>query len=125
MKSKGQARFRDFIQRTDKINIIATSQALFTDIQNEDKPFHNFFHIIQLKRLNENETKDLLYKMAAIENEAKLLTHFSTSKVKGQVMAIHFLSEGNHRLIALFFEFLKTEIKIYLIYPFLQTLVKL
>lgn len=122
MKAQEQGRLRDFIQQTDKINIIATSQSLFADIQREDKPFHNFFHVIHLERLKENETKDLLIKMASEENADELLRHFKTFKGKGQIKAIHFLSEGNHRLIALFFEFLKTDIKSDLSGPFLKTL---
>lgn len=125
MKPKGQARLRDFIQRTDKVNFIATSQTLFSDIQNEDKPFHNFFQIVHLKRLNEKQTKTLLVKMATIEKANDLIEHLSTPQGNGQARAIHFLSEGNHRLIALFFEFLKSDIKSNLTEPFLQTLDKL
>ncbi len=125
MKKNGQARFRDFIQQYDKVNIIATSQTLFADIQREDKPFHNFFQITHLTRLNIDETKELLIKFAKIEGPEKMLNHFNTIKGQGQVKTIHFLSGGNHRLIALFFEFLKTELKSDMAEPFLKTLDKL
>ncbi|OQX77176.1 MAG: hypothetical protein B6D64_08660 [Bacteroidetes bacterium 4484_276] len=125
MKLHGQARFRDFIQQTDKINIIATNRSLFADIQREDKPFHNYFHIIHLDPLTRDETKELIIKLTAIEASPELTAHLNTNKGIGQIRSIHFLSEGNHRLIAMFFEFLKADIKSNLTIPFLKTLDRL
>jgi tetratricopeptide (TPR) repeat protein len=125
MKKTGQARLRDFIQQYEKVNIIATSQVLFADIQNEDKPFHNFFKITHLDRLSEEETKRLLQTFARTEGPPELESHFQTNRGISQMKSIHFLSGGNHRLIALFYEFLKIDIKSDMADPFLKTLDKL
>jgi Tfp pilus assembly protein PilF/DNA-binding MarR family transcriptional regulator len=125
MKKTGQSRLRDFLQQYDKVNIIATSQVLFEDIQNEDRPFHNFFQITHLDRLTESETQELLITLAKTEGPEELKDHFSTNKGIGQVKSIHFLSGGNHRLINLFYEFLKTDLKSDMADPFLKTLDKL
>ncbi|MBN1181050.1 MAG: hypothetical protein JXB49_02100 [Bacteroidales bacterium] len=125
LKKAGQAKLRDFIQQYEKIILIATSQVLFTDIQNEDKPFHNFFQIIHLNRLSEAETKTFLKTLANIEGPIDLKAHLQTVQGISQMKSIHFLSSGNHRLIALFYEFLKNDIKSDMAKPFLQTLDKL
>lgn len=125
MKSSGQSRFRDFIQQYEKINIISTSQVLFADIQNEDKPFHNFFQITHLDRLSEEETKQLLLTFSRTEGPPELEVHLQSNQGIGQMKSIHFLSGGNHRLVALFYEFLKMDIKSDMADPFLKTLDKL
>lgn len=125
MKLTGQSRLRDFIQQYEKVNIIATSQVLFPEIQNEDKPFHNFFQITHLDRLGEEETKLLLSAFARTEGPLEIETHFQTNQGAGQMKSIHFLSGGNHRLIALFYEFLKNDFKSDMAEPFLKTLDKL
>jgi tetratricopeptide (TPR) repeat protein len=125
MKKSGQARLRDFIQQYEKVNIIATSQVLFSDIQNEDKPFHNFFKITHLDRLSEEETKLLLRMFARTEGPPELESHFQTAQGISQMKSIQFLSGGNHRLIALFYEFLKIDIKSDMADPFIKTLDKL
>lgn len=125
MKKTGQSKLRDFIQLYDKINFIATSQTLFADIQKEDKPFHNFFQIIHLKRLGEGETIELIRKLAETEGGEDIQNHLNTARGNAQIKTIHFLSGGNHRLIVLFFEFLKTDFKSVMSEPFLKTLDKL
>jgi len=125
LKKTGQSKLRDFIQQYTNVSFIATSQALFNGIRNEDMPFHNFFNITHLKKLTFQETIDLIIKLARLENHDDLIAFVRTDEGRGKIKAINEFTQGNHRLIVLFYDFLKTEFKADLSEPFLKTIDKL
>ena len=122
---KGQSKWRDFIMKHGNINIIATSQSIFSDVNKRDRPFFNFFNITYLKKLTFEDARLLLLELAEMENQEGLIEHLNTDKGKGNLRAIYELTEGNHRLLVTFYDFLKAEYKSELSKAFLHTLDKL
>ena len=125
MKQNGQSKLRDFIQKHNQISILASSQAIFSDVNQKDKPFFNFFHVIHLKKLTFEEALELIRVIARIEERQELLDYLDTKKGKGNIQALYQLTEGNHRLLVTFYNFLKAEFKSELSKSFLQTIDKL
>lgn len=122
---EGQARLRDYIQQYNSTAIFASSQALFSDIQQEDKPFQNFFNITHLKKLSYEEAMLLVNALAEEEKLEDFKTFLDTPRGKANVHAVFDLTQGNHRLLVTFFDFLKAEYKSDLAEAFLHTIDKL
>ena len=122
---KGQSKWRDFIMKYDNTCIIATSQAIFSDVNQRNKPFFNFFNVTYLKKLTFGKAQQLLLTLAEMEKQDGLVEHLNTDRGKGNLRAIYELTEGNHRLLITFYDFLKAEYKSELSKAFLQTLDKL
>ncbi|MCX6225967.1 MAG: hypothetical protein NTV01_14645 [Bacteroidia bacterium] len=125
IKKVGQSKLRDFIQQYQNTIIIASCQALFFDIQNEDMPFYNFFHITHLKKLNASESGFLLKKLAENEKQNDIINFLDTTQGRGKIKSIHHLTEGNHRLVVLFYDFIKADFKNDLSVSFINVLDKL
>lgn len=121
----GQSQWRDFIQTHDNTGIVATSQAIFKDVNNRNKPFFGFFHITYLPKLSFEDALELMRTLAGYDQRDDLLQHLKTDEGKGNIRAIYELTEGNHRLLVTFYNFLKTDFKCELSRAFLQTLDKL
>jgi hypothetical protein len=117
----GQQKFRDLMQQYPWFTIIATNQALFEAVQKEDKPFHNFFQIIHLKKLTLNEAVLFLKTIAEWDKNSDLLAFLDTPQGKGKIQAIYELVGGNHRLLVTFYQFLKTDYLDDLSQSFLKT----
>ena len=125
LKKSGQSKLRDFIQEHTNVSFYATSQALFSDIRGEDKPFYNFFNITHLKKLTLDESINLINKLAEYEGVKELQAFLKQKKGRGNIKAIYEFTQGNHRLLVLFYDFLKSEFKSDLSEPFLKTIDKL
>lgn len=121
----GQSQWRDFIQTHDNMGIVATSQAIFKDVNNRNKPFFGFFHITYLPKLSFDDALELMRTLAGYDQRDDLLQHLNTDEGRGNIRAIYELTEGNHRLLVTFYNFLKTDFKCELSRVFLQTLDKL
>jgi tetratricopeptide (TPR) repeat protein len=121
----GQSQWRDFIQTHDNTGIVATSQAIFKDVNNRNKPFFGFFHITYLPKLSFDDALELMRTLAGYDQRDDLLQHLNTDEGRGNIRAIYELTEGNHRLLVTFYNFLKTDFKCELSRAFLQTLDKL
>lgn len=122
---QGQAKLRDYIQQYNNTAIFASSQALFSDIQQEDKPFQNFFNITHLKKLSYEEAMLLVNALAEEEKLEDFKAFLDTPRGKANVHAVFDLTQGNHRLLVTFFDFLKAEFKSDLAEAFLHTIDKL
>ncbi len=134
LRKAGQGKLRDFVQQYTNVSFVATSQAIFNDIRKEDMPFHNFFTIEHLDKLDLEQSTKLIKKLAQLEMEETkdksenmngLLKFLEEDKGKASIRAIQELTKGNHRLLVLFFDFLKTDYKYDLSEPFLKTIDKL
>jgi hypothetical protein len=122
MGEKGQRKFRDLVQQYPYFTIIASNQALFQDIQEEDKPFHNFFKITNLKKLILDEAILFLKSIAQWEERTELLKFLQEPEGKGRIHAIYDITGGNHRLLVTFYNFLKVDYKNELSYSFIKTI---
>ncbi|MFN0033620.1 MAG: hypothetical protein ACKVUS_01050 [Saprospiraceae bacterium] len=125
INEQGQSQWRDFIQTHDNTGIVATSQAIFKDVNNRSKPFFGYFHITYLPKLSFDDALELMQTLAGYDQRNDLLEHLKTDEGRGNLRAIYELTEGNHRLLVTFYNFLKTDFKCELSRAFLLTLDKL
>jgi AAA ATPase domain len=118
---EGQSRWRDFLQANDNTMICATSQAIFSDVQQRTKPFFGFFHVTYLQKLRYEEARDLLLAMAETQKNTELIAYVDTPEGEAKLRAIFELTEGNHRLLVAFFDFFMAEFRSELSKSFLRT----
>ncbi len=107
----GQGSLRDFIHQYNNISIIATSQNLIANLQDSKNSFYNFFNVLQLRKLDFEETIQFLKTIAATEGNMELEGEIIKPVFEGKLRAIYELTEGNHRLLVTFYSFLKAEFK--------------
>ena len=119
---EGQAKLRDLVNQHPSFTIIASNQALFADVQFEDRPFHNFFAITHLKKLTVEEAVLFLKTIAQWEKKATFLEFLEKPEGMGRIRAVYDLTGGNHRLLVTFYNFLKVEYKSNLSYSFIKTI---
>lgn len=117
-----QRKFRDLVQQYPIFTIMASNQALFKDVQNEDRPFHNFFKITHLKKLTLTESIQFLKSIAEWEEKKDLLRFLNEPEGRGRINAIYDITGGNHRLLVTFYNFLKIDYKHDLSYSFIKTI---
>lgn len=116
------AKLRDFIQQHNQLSFIATSQSLINSLSDNQNPLYGFFNIIQLKRLTLDESFEYVKKVALSENNDELVQFLETHDGKGHLEAIHQFTKGNHRLLLVFFDFLKAEFRSNLSDVFLKSI---
>ncbi len=120
MGREGQQRFRDLVQQYPLWTIVASSQALFEDIQKRDAPFYGFFKVRHLGMFAFDEAIALLRKLANLEGRTELGEFFATEVGRGRTRAIHQLTGGNPRLLVIFYQFIDRESIEDLASPFLE-----
>lgn len=108
IKVKDQGKLRAWLYKVNRINIIATSQALSDDFDREDRPFYGFFNTYYLKNLSYEESLEFLISLAKVENRPEVV-EFLNEKGRSQVKALNQLVKGNHRLLVTFYEFMKSD----------------
>jgi len=118
----GQNKLRSLMHEHNQISILATSQNLFYQIQDAKAPFYNFFNIDHLEKLNFEQAFDLVKIQADLENNDELTQELTNPIFKGKVRAIYTLTGGNHRLLVIFFNFLKVDFKSNLSEVFVKTM---
>ncbi|MBE5318263.1 MarR family transcriptional regulator [Pedobacter sp. MR2016-19] len=116
-----QSKLRAWLYRNQRVSIIATSQAISDDFDDEDRPFFEFFNIYYLKPLTYEESFDFLVSIAELDGRPDVVTHLR-GKGQSQVRAIHDLVKGNHRLLVTFYEFLKSNTLAKLSNHFIKTI---
>jgi DNA-binding MarR family transcriptional regulator len=121
IKVKDQGKVRAWLYKVNRVNIIATSQALSDDFDREDRPFYGFFNTYYLKNLSYEESLDFLVSLATVENRTEVI-EFLQTKGRSQVKALHQLVKGNHRLLVTFYEFLKSDTLSNLSKTFIKTI---
>ena len=108
---EGQGNLRDFIHLYNNLSIIATSQNLIASITNSKSPFYNFFNIFQLEKLDFEQSVNFLEAIAKSEGFNELADEIKKPELESKLRAIYELTEGNHRLLVTFYNFLKADYK--------------
>ncbi len=116
------AKLRDFIQQHQQVSFIATSQSLIHALSDVQNPFYGFFNVINLKRLTLEESFEFVRKIALSENDGDLVEFLESHEGKGHLEAIHQFTKGNHRLLLVFFDFLRAEFRSNLSDVFLKSI---
>lgn len=92
-----QGRLRNVLMSEDTFMIIGAAPTLFESVMDYQAPFYNFFEIVWLQDLDENQVKELISKRLRLDGRDELLPKLSESE--GRLKAIVHLTGGNPRLI--------------------------
>jgi tetratricopeptide (TPR) repeat protein len=120
LEEEGQKRWRSLIQEHPFWTILATTPALFADVQLQTSPFYGFFTERHLERLDFETAVQLLQKKAEIDERRELAGILGTPTGRARVRAIHHLAGGNHRVYVTMSEFLDRESLDDLVKPFMR-----
>ena len=97
-----QSLLREILMTSESVLLIGTAPTLFNAIVNHGEPFYNFFEIEWLHEISFDDTKNLLEKLAELEQRQDLLRVIEEKE--GKLRAIYELSGGNPRLIISFYQ---------------------
>ncbi len=104
-----QSLLREILMTSESVLLIGTAPTLFNAIVNHGEPFYNFFEIEWLHDISFDDTKNLLKKLAELEQRHDILSVIEEKEDK--LRAIYALSGGNPRLIISFYQIM-TEMEI-------------
>jgi DNA-binding MarR family transcriptional regulator len=120
LEEEGQKRWRSLIQEHPFWTILATTPALFADVQLQTSPFYGFFTERHLEKLDFETAVQLLRKKAEIDERRDLAGVLGTPTGRARVRSIHHLAGGNHRVYVTMSEFLDRESLDDLVKPFMR-----
>jgi len=106
---QGQQRLRAYIQGNPFFTILATAQSLFGGVRHQTSPFYGFFRIYHLEELTLEEARELLGKVAKLDEDEELASFIATPTGRARIRAVHHLGGGNHRVYVIFSQFLTRE----------------
>ena len=106
---EGQKQLRAYLQENPFCTILATAQSLFNGVSLQTSPFYGFFRIHHLEDLDIDEATDMLKKIAELKGDRELSSFIVTPRGRARIRAVHHLTVGNHRVYAIFSDFLTRE----------------
>jgi len=118
---EGQRQWRALMQTYPQWAVLATTPALFSGISRQVSPFYGFFEVIHLQPLATSESVALLQKLANWDKDERTVAFLNTSVGRARVRAVQHLAGGNHRIFALFYDFLHQGGSEHLVGPLLKT----
>jgi uncharacterized protein len=95
-------KLRSIFQKNRIFSILASAPLTFEGISEHDEPFYNFFKVTHLDELTLEETKELMKKIAILEQNNKFVEEFATHEKK--IEGIYHLTGGSPRLVVLLYE---------------------
>ncbi len=116
----GQKKLRAYLQETSSVSILATASRLFNGVSRQTSPFYGTFSIRHLEPLQFEDAIAMLYKVALFQKNNELASFLQTLPGRSRVRAIHHLAGGNHRIYAIFSQFLTRDSLDQLIEPFMN-----
>lgn len=96
-------RLREVLQTWPHIRLVAGSPTILHYIVDYDQPLHEFFKIIRLNSLTDEEAITLLRKLAVVHHEEEKIERI-LAKTPGRVTTLNTLSGGIPRTIVLLFQ---------------------
>ena len=106
---EGQKKLRSVIQEDGNWAMVASTPSLFAALTLQDNPFHGFFTIRQLEKIDFEAALEFLVKKAVHEDRPGLAVFLRTPLGRARMRAIHHLAAGNHRAYVVLFDFLEGE----------------
>jgi tetratricopeptide (TPR) repeat protein len=95
-------KLRSIFQKNDFFSILSTAPMIFPGISDHEEPFYNFFNVIHLGEFSLTEIKELIKKVAEVEENKKFLEEFE--KYEPKIHGMSHLTGGSPRLVILFYE---------------------
>ena len=120
LKTDAVAKLRAFLQNNPNVSVLGSSVFQYTGSNKADHPFYGYFQIEPLESLGVEGTHDFLRALAAADGDTELVAALDLPFARGRVKAIHALTGGNHRLLAMLSSFLTAQGLNDLVIPFLQ-----
>lgn len=101
LSEEGQKRFFAYLQEHPFWTILATAKRLFNGVSLQTSPFYGFFHIHHLKKLDIDNARLLLTKIASFKGDYELTRFIQTQIGINRLHAIYDLAGGNHRVFVI------------------------
>ncbi|NIA10735.1 MAG: tetratricopeptide repeat protein [Nitrospiraceae bacterium] len=92
-----QGRLRDILMTKDLFMLIGTAPTLFDTVIKHEAPFYNFFEVIWLQEIGEEQVKVLIERRLNLDGRNDLLKNLG--KYEDRLKALVHLTGGNPRLI--------------------------
>ena len=105
----GQKRMRAILQEQGRWSLLASSQTAGPPFHNRDQPFYRMFVERPLEALSVSECRDMLLRLANAHEEGALAEKLATPTGLARVRAIHHLTGGTPRAMAVLFPYLDAE----------------
>ena len=95
-------KLRSIFQKNDIFSLVATAPLIFPSLSGHDEPFYNFFHIQHLNEFSYHEIRELMQKIAEIENGEDFFEKFG--QYEERIHGMVHLTGGSPRLVFLFYD---------------------
>jgi tetratricopeptide (TPR) repeat protein len=106
----GQKQFRAHLQEEEGVtSIVATTPALFQGVARRVSPFYGFFRIHHLDRLSIEQAVQLVSRSLKFRGQDELAEGVDSGQGRARIRVIHHLAGGNHRVYAIFGQFLTVD----------------
>jgi len=102
LEKKELQKLRSIFQKNRIFSVLASAPLTFEGISEHDEPFYNFFKITHLEELSLKETKELMKKIAILEQNNQFIEEFANHEKK--IEGIYHLTGGSPRLVVLLYE---------------------
>jgi len=99
-----QGRLRDILMTQDLFLLIGAAPTIFSLVADYDKPFYNFFEILWLHEISEEEVEELIKIRLKMDKRENFLKQFEN--IRYRIKAIIHLTGGNPRLVLSLYEIL-------------------
>jgi len=97
-----QGRLREVLMSQDILMLIGTAPTIFNAVAQYEKPFYNFFEILWLQEISEEEVEELIKCRLKMDGRGEYLKQFE--QVRYRIKAIFHLTGGNPRLVLSLYE---------------------
>lgn len=105
---KAQRRLRTFLKEETAVRVIGTASAIFPDVSQKGRPYHNLFRLIPLEGFTLEEMKAAMHAMA--DARAETSKHIHRPAREGYWRGLHILTGGNPRLLKMTYHLLERRV---------------
>ncbi len=95
---------RAFLMENTRVMVIGSAATYFSQSQNLDQPFFDFFRVFHLERFKKNEMEEVLLKIAKKRNNQKVIEILE--KEPERIHTLRILTGGNPRLVKMVYRLL-------------------
>ena len=119
---QGQRQWRALMQTYPQWAVLATTPALFSGISKQVSPFYGYFEIIHLAPLSLDDAVTLLQRLAFLHGDEETESFLGTAVGRARIRAVQHIAGGNHRILVLFYGFLRESESRNFVEPLLKTI---
>ena len=94
----GQERFRNFLQSSSALLVLATTTRLDRRLASVDSPFFEFFNTTRLEPFTVDEAREFLVRVAELDGDDQLVAELGSAETNTKLHVIAHLAGGQPRL---------------------------